>query len=74
MNTYQSNVYRNDLSWLHFGDEPMLQDNQQVKDQQYWISVMVQLKRYRATLGGRNFIERIKSPIFLEEVLAIEII
>ena len=31
---------RNDSSWLHFGDEPMLQNNQQVKDQQYWIFVL----------------------------------
>ena len=30
---------------------------------------MVDLKRYRATSGERNFIERIKIPIFLEVVL-----
>ena len=34
---------------------------------------MVDLYRYRATSGERNFIERIKAPIFLEAVLAIEI-
>ena len=34
---------------------------------------MADLKRYRATSGERNLIERIKAPIFLEEVLAIEI-
>ena len=34
---------------------------------------MVDLQRYRATSGERNFIERIKAPIFLEEVLATEI-
>ena len=30
---------------------------------------MVDLKRYRATSEERNFIERIKDPIFLEAVL-----
>ena len=34
---------------------------------------MVDLQRYRATAGERNFIEQIKAPIFLEAVLAIEI-
>ena len=34
---------------------------------------MADLKRYRATSEERNLIERIKAPIFLEEVLAIEI-
>ena len=34
---------------------------------------MADLKRYRATSGERHLIERIKAPIFLEEVLAIEI-
>ena len=34
---------------------------------------MVDLQRYRATSGERNFIERIKAPIFLDAVLAIEI-
>ena len=34
---------------------------------------MVDLKRYRVTSGGRNFIERIKGPVFLETVLAIGI-
>ena len=30
---------------------------------------MADLKRYRATSGERNLIERIKAPIFLEVVL-----
>ena len=30
--------------------------------------------QYRATPGEKKFIERIKAPIFLEAVLAIEII
>ena len=34
---------------------------------------MVDLYRYRATSGERNFIEGIKAPIFLEAVLAIKI-
>ena len=33
---------------------------------------MVDLQRYRATSGERNFIEQIKAPIFLEAVVAIE--
>ena len=35
---------------------------------------MVDLLRYRVTSGERNFIERIKAPIFIEAVLATEII
>ena len=34
---------------------------------------MVDLQKYRATSGEGNFIGRIKAPIFLEAVLAIEI-
>ena len=34
---------------------------------------MVDLQRYRAALGERNFIEQIKAPTFFEVVLAIEI-
>ena len=34
---------------------------------------MVDLQRYRTTLGQRNFIEKVKAPIFLEAILAIEI-
>ena len=34
---------------------------------------MVDLQRYRATSGETNFIERIKAPIFLEVILAIDI-
>ena len=42
--------------------------------QQYSIrGRMVDLYRNRATSGERNFIERIKAPIFLEAVLTIEI-
>ena len=39
MNIYQSNTYRKDLSWLYFDDEPRVQERQQVKDQQSYISV-----------------------------------
>ena len=41
MNFYQSNTYRKDLSWLHFNNEPRVQDRQQVKDQQACISIFV---------------------------------
>ena len=41
MNTYQSTAYRKHLSWLHFDDEPMVQERQQVKDQQSGTSVFV---------------------------------
>ena len=41
MNIYESNTYRKDLSWLHFDDEPWIQERQQVKDQQSYISVFV---------------------------------
>ena len=34
MNIYQSNIYRKDLSWLYFDNEPRVQERQQVKDQQ----------------------------------------
>ena len=40
-NICQSNTYRKDLSWPHFDDEPMIQEKEQVKDQQPWISVFV---------------------------------
>ena len=33
-NIYQSNTYKKDLTWPHFNDEPRVQDNQHVKDQQ----------------------------------------
>ena len=32
MNINQSNTYRKKLSWLHFGEEPGVQESQQVKD------------------------------------------
>ena len=32
MNIYKSNTYRKDLSWLHFNNEPRVQERQQVKD------------------------------------------
>ena len=34
MNIYQWNTYRKDLSWLHFADEPSIQERQQEKAQQ----------------------------------------
>ena len=41
INIYQSKTYRKDWSWLHFDDEPWAQERQQVKDQQFYISVFV---------------------------------
>ena len=41
MNIYQSNTYRKDFRWLHFNNEPRVQERQQVKDQQFCISVFV---------------------------------
>ena len=41
MNIYQSNTYRKDLSWPHFGDEPRVQEKHQVKDCQSCIFVFV---------------------------------
>ena len=36
MNIYQSNTYKKDLGWLHFNDEPRVEERQQVKEQQSW--------------------------------------
>ena len=41
MNIYQSNAYRKDFSWLNFVNEPRVQERQQEKDQQSYISVFV---------------------------------
>ena len=41
MNIYQSNTYKKDLSWLHFDDEPKVQERQQGKDQKSCISIFV---------------------------------
>ena len=41
MNIYQIDTYRKDLSWLHFSDEPRVQDRQQVKHQHTCISIFV---------------------------------
>ena len=38
---YQSNTYRKDLSWLYFDGEPRVQERQQVKNQQSYISAFV---------------------------------
>ena len=43
MNIYQSNTYRKDSSSLDFVDGPLVQEKQQVKDQQSYISVFVSL-------------------------------
>ena len=33
-NTYQNNIYTNDLSWPRFEDDSRVQEKQQVKNQQ----------------------------------------
>ena len=40
MNIYQSNTYRKHLSWLHFDNEPGVQEKQQMKDQLSYISAL----------------------------------
>ena len=37
----QSNTCVKDLSWLHFDDEPKVQERHQVKDQEYYSRVSV---------------------------------
>ena len=37
-NIYQSNTYSKEAGWLHLQDEPRLQQRQQVKDQQSYIT------------------------------------
>ena len=41
MNFYQSGTYRKDLSWLHIGYEPRVQERQQGTEQQSCISVFL---------------------------------
>ena len=41
MSNYHINTYKKDLSWLHFNDEPRVQERQQARDQQSYISVFV---------------------------------
>ena len=38
---YESNTYRKYLTWLHFDDEPWVQERLQVKNQQSCITVFV---------------------------------
>ena len=39
MKVYQNNAYIKDLNWLHFHDEPRVEERQQGKDQQSYIFV-----------------------------------
>ena len=41
MNVNKSNTYRKDLTWLHLDNDPRVQEEQQVKEQQPCISVFV---------------------------------
>ena len=54
MNIYQSNTYRNNLSWLHFDNEPRVQERYQVKDQQSCISIFVAYLQFQVTTTGTS--------------------
>ena len=41
MKIHQCTTYRKVLSWLHFNNEPWVQNKQQMKDQQSYVSVFV---------------------------------
>ena len=41
MKIHQCTTYRKVLSWLHFNNEPRVQNKQQMKDQQSYVSVFV---------------------------------
>ena len=47
MNIYQSNTHRENLSWLHFDDEPRVHERKKVKDWQSCISVLWLVKQYQ---------------------------
>ena len=53
--------------------DKQVQCGKQVNQISVTINSIISKKLYRATSGERNFIEQIKSPIFWEAVLAIEI-
>ena len=53
--------------------DKQVQSGKQVNQISVTINSIISKKLYRATSGERNFIEQIKSPIFLDAVLAIEI-
>ena len=46
-NIYQSNIYRNDLSWPHFNNEKRVQEKQQVKEQS---CIFVHLPRHDSSI------------------------
>ena len=41
MNMYQIDIFRKDISWVHLHDEPRVQEKEQVKIQQFYITVSV---------------------------------
>ena len=41
LNRFDCRNYRKNLCWLHFNDEPRVQERQQGKDQHSWISLFV---------------------------------
>ena len=52
INIYQSNTYRKGLSWLHFHNEPRVQERQSVKDQQSYRPVHVAWLTYTQVAAG----------------------
>ena len=54
MNIYQSNTYRKDLSKLHFDDQPRVQDSQQERNQQSYISVFVACPPFQVATRSNN--------------------
>ena len=70
---YQSNTYRKDLGWLHFDNEPRVQERQQVKAKQSYISVFVvyltnpgssseHQPRHGNSIHGRSYVRYTEIP------------
>ena len=51
----QSHTYRKKLTWLHFNDEPNVQEKQQVKDQQPYTPVSIAYPTYWSSSGGWKY-------------------
>ena len=54
MKIYHSDTYRRDFSWLHFDDEPVVQERWQVKDQPSCISFSVAYQQFQAATRGTS--------------------
>ena len=49
MNIYQSNCFRKDLGWLHFYNDPRVQEREQVLDEQSYIPVFAAYLTYQSS-------------------------